>query len=74
MSNSEVISGCCGASMLGEPSNLTMINSDAIEGRCSDCCEMSDFIEYEEELFNEFTNNSEWQPLLDSLTIRGGNE
>jgi len=39
----EQLSNCCGATMQGEPSNLTAINSGRIEGRCSDCKEMSDF-------------------------------
>jgi len=39
----EQISNCCGAAMDGEPSNLTMIGSDAVEGRCGDCKEMASF-------------------------------
>jgi len=39
----EQLSNCCGAPMQGEPSNLTMIGSDRVEGRCSDCKEMADF-------------------------------
>lgn len=31
--------------MQGEPSNLTMIDSNNVEGRCSDCKEMADFSE-----------------------------
>ena len=37
----EQLSNCCGATMQGEPSNL--LNEGHIEGRCSDCKEMSNF-------------------------------
>ena len=43
----ELLSNCCAANMQGEPSNLTMIDSDNIEGRCADCKEMALFTEEE---------------------------
>jgi hypothetical protein len=39
----EQLSNCCGFTMQGEPSNLTSIMSGRVEGRCSDCKEMSGF-------------------------------
>ena len=39
----EIYSNCCNSGMFGHPSNLTMIGSGAIEGRCDDCKEMTSF-------------------------------
>ena len=39
----EMYSNCCNSGMDGEPSNLSMIGSGSIEGRCSHCKEMTNF-------------------------------
>jgi len=39
----EIYSNCCNSGMFGYPSNLTMIGSGSIEGRCNDCKEMTGF-------------------------------